>query len=88
MKNEPIKATMQKPVKNSIGRGISSSAMIGPPAWVNLPNKLQMPKAVPHKVVGKIQGVAIWQTHIVIEAPNLASNTKLATSKLLVANLF
>ena len=88
MNRHRIIATAAKPQKISIGRGIASSAMIGPVACENLPKRLQMPKAVPHNVIGKTQGVESWQVHMHIEAPNLAMSTKVATSKLFVANLF
>ena len=85
---DKIIASAAKPQKSSIGNGIFSSAMIGPEACENLPNRLHMPKAVPHNVIGKTQGVESWQVHMHIEAPNLAISTKVATIKLFVANLF
>lgn len=41
----------------SIGSGISTSAMYGAPIPKNLPNALQMPKAVPDNRTGKMYGV-------------------------------
>jgi len=56
---QPINAIIEKPVKTNIGRGIFNSTINGDVAWKKRPNKLQIPKAVPQRVTGKIQGVAI-----------------------------
>jgi len=46
-------------LNNSMGRGISNSAIIGAAAWENRPNRLQIPNAVPQSNTGNNQGVAM-----------------------------
>ena len=47
----------EKREKISMGLGMTNSAMIGAEIEKALPNRLQIPKAVPHSVIGNINGV-------------------------------
>ena len=56
-KNEPINPIAAIAENAIIGYGISSSASMGPTAYVKRPKRLQIPNAVPQTRSGKTQGV-------------------------------
>ena len=57
MKRHRTMPMIDRAEKISIGSGISTSAMYGEDIAKNLPNALQMPKAVPERSTGKMYGV-------------------------------
>ena len=59
MKRHRIHPDSDRAENTSIGKGMSISATIGESMQKNLPKILQIPKAVPDRTTGKINGVEI-----------------------------